>query len=228
MSESSAFPYPYPVRNSDLIKHHKLEKHFEGGYFAQTVSLPSHAPATPTWPSTLPQSPALQAKGREQAPWGPGSVLLGGPAEQVALKGEEDPQIDATIIYYLLTPDSYRGRMHMNLHSVGRCVLFTCPSREGTSTDGIALSSASRRKGAVHPDPSASTRGRRALGAPCDTRSKRVGRGGHPAVRPRGMVEGVRDPRGRSVVAGQRERRGGDEGAYWVFDQRGGRTGLAA
>jgi hypothetical protein len=136
MSESSAFPYPYPVRNSDLIKHHKLEKHFEGGYFAQTVSLPSHAPATPTWPSTLPQSPALQAKGREQAPWGPGSVLLGGPAEQVALKGEEDPQIDATIIYYLLTPDSYRGRMHMNLHSVGRCVLFTCPSREGTSTDG--------------------------------------------------------------------------------------------
>lgn len=109
MSLSITSPYPYPVNNSDLIRHHKLEKHFEGGYFAQTVSLPS-IPANSSSASTT-------VDGREQKPWGPGSVLTGGTAEEVPIDNK-DKQLDATIIYYLLTPDSYRGKMHMNLHSV--------------------------------------------------------------------------------------------------------------
>lgn len=108
MSPSS--PYPYPVKNSDLIRHHKLEKHFEGGYFAQTVVLPSVLATSSTSVATV--------FNREQQPWGPGSVLCGGASEEQPVENK-DRQIDATIIYYLLTPDSYRGKMHMNLHSVG-------------------------------------------------------------------------------------------------------------
>ena len=113
----SSEPYPYPVKNSDLIKHHNLEKHFEGGYFAQTVALPSHKPTTPNWPENLPKSTELQAKGREQVPYGPGTGLLGGEHMTEPALGSE-PALDATIIFYLLTSESYRGKMHMNLHSV--------------------------------------------------------------------------------------------------------------
>ena len=57
------------------------------------------------------QSEAL--KERQQSSYGPGSSLL-------TTGGEEpkDGYLEATQIYYLLTPDSIRGRMHMNLHSV--------------------------------------------------------------------------------------------------------------
>ena len=89
-------PYPYPVPNSQLIKIHSLQKHFEGGYFNQTLALTSN-------------------DHNVQTSWGAGPALLGGmAAEPPKVEGS----LDATLIYYLLTPDSYRGKMHMNLHSV--------------------------------------------------------------------------------------------------------------
>jgi len=100
-------PYPYPVTNSDLIRLHSLQKHFEAGYFAQTVSLESTTSATPSGLRLA----ALGRKGRSA--WGPATVLTGGKEDGTPGKG-----VDATVIYYLLTPDSYRGKMHMNLHSV--------------------------------------------------------------------------------------------------------------
>jgi len=125
--------YPYPITNSDLIRHHKLEKHFEGGYFAQTVALQSLVPDQSTWSDKLGKSPALQQKGREQRPSGPGVM------EEEQGSGS-DQQLDATLIYYLLTPDSSRGKMHMNLHSVSRKVsiadesIFTCSMPDVHST----------------------------------------------------------------------------------------------
>jgi predicted cupin superfamily sugar epimerase len=113
-------PYPYPTPNSVLIDSHKLEKHFEGGYFAQTVLLAS-APSTSS-AQHLPTSAALD--GRVQIPSGAGTELLPTPHRSTELKdtqGKTDA-MDATLIYYLLTPDTYRGRMHMNLHSV-RCLV---------------------------------------------------------------------------------------------------------
>jgi len=104
--------YPYPITNSDLIRHHKLEKHFEGGYFAQTVALESLVPDEPTWPGNLAKSPSLQEQGREQRPSGPAVDQ-----DEQSSPGK-DKHIDATLIYYLLTAESYRGKMHMNLHSV--------------------------------------------------------------------------------------------------------------
>ncbi|WRT70793.1 uncharacterized protein IL334_007792 [Kwoniella shivajii] len=103
-------PYPYPVTNQELIKTHSLEKHFEGGYFAQTVVIESSLPSD-SGDSDAPQSAALQ--GRKQVASGSGTALLGGGPE---VDGEK--KLDASLIYYLLTPDSYRGRMHMNLHSL--------------------------------------------------------------------------------------------------------------
>ena len=103
-------PYPFPVSNKDLIRHHSLEKHFEGGYFIQTVSLESSTPTT-TSPGAAPKLSALG--GRVQSAWGPGTVLTGGKRD-----GKPGENVDANMIHYLLTPDSYRGRMHMNLHAV--------------------------------------------------------------------------------------------------------------
>ncbi|KAK8850619.1 hypothetical protein IAR55_004538 [Kwoniella newhampshirensis] len=130
-------PYPYPVSNSELISAHSLIKHFEGGYFAQTVAIESTRPRpektdTDTDPDndskvdnpSVPRSRALE--GRVQIPSGPGAELLSGGRSQSGEEKEKEkeknrsvtePKMDATLIYYLLSPDSYRGRMHMNLHS---------------------------------------------------------------------------------------------------------------
>ncbi|OCF36016.1 hypothetical protein I317_00538 [Kwoniella heveanensis CBS 569] len=124
-------PYPYLNTNTELINAHKLEKHFEGGYFAQTVLLESSLPsasvsasasASKTESAHVPKSAALG--GREQVASGPGAELLqGASSDSVSGSGSasdatsSDKKTDATQIYYLLTPDSYRGRMHMNLHS---------------------------------------------------------------------------------------------------------------
>ena len=99
-------PYQYPINNSDLIRFHSLESHLEGGYFVQTVSLESHA-------NPIAKTSITTTKGRTLTAWGPGTVLTGGKAE-----GTPGEDVDATAIYYLLTPDSYRGRMHMNYHAV--------------------------------------------------------------------------------------------------------------
>ncbi|WWC65274.1 uncharacterized protein I303_107891 [Kwoniella dejecticola CBS 10117] len=108
-------PYPYPVTNSDLIKAHSLIKHFEGGYFAQTVLLDSALPVTPTTAHPhVPLSAALE--GRVQSASGDAVELLTPAAENQPVEGVQK-RTDATQIYYLLTPESYRGRMHMNLHS---------------------------------------------------------------------------------------------------------------
>ncbi|WVQ86136.1 hypothetical protein IAT38_008304 [Cryptococcus sp. DSM 104549] len=107
---SPSAPYAYPITNKEIISAHALIKHFEGGYFAQTVALAS----IPSDPSV--ESPdklaSVALKGKEQVASGAGAELLGGAK---ALSGQE--KLDATQIYYLLTPDSSRGRMHMNLHS---------------------------------------------------------------------------------------------------------------
>ncbi|WWD20798.1 hypothetical protein CI109_105275 [Kwoniella shandongensis] len=110
-------PYPYPVSNSDLITSHSLIKHFEGGYFAQTVSIESSLESdNANNNSHVPKSAALE--GRVQISAGPGAELLSGiKGSENAPTGGEEKKTDATLIYYLLTPDSYRGRMHMNLHS---------------------------------------------------------------------------------------------------------------
>ncbi|WVR08688.1 hypothetical protein IAU60_005746 [Kwoniella sp. DSM 27419] len=109
----SPLPYSYPVSNSELIAAYSLEKHFEGGYFAQTASVESYLPATPSSHDHVPKSASLN--GREQTAFGTGSELLEGKPSPTGDGTER--QTDATQIYYLLTPDSYRGRMHMNLHS---------------------------------------------------------------------------------------------------------------
>ncbi|KAK4683743.1 uncharacterized protein P7C73_g6485, partial [Tremellales sp. Uapishka_1] len=107
---SAARPYAYSVPNSQLITSLHLEKHFEGGYFAQTVSLESAPSSLSPDSALLPTSKALD--GRAQHAVGSGADLLPSPPP-----AEGDKKVDATCIYYLLTPDSYRGRMHMNLHA---------------------------------------------------------------------------------------------------------------
>jgi hypothetical protein len=113
MKALEILPYRYPTTNSELIKSHHLEKHFEGGYFTQTVILTSQSPPSPT--TSLPISEAL--KGKSQVSYGPGLAITDANPKgfEAIPKGAE---VDASLIYYLLTPDSYRGRMHMNLHSV--------------------------------------------------------------------------------------------------------------
>ncbi len=116
MTSQPQAPYPYPLRNVDLIKFHNLEKHFEGGYFAQTVSLESVVPeSSKSVSNNVPVSAALG--GRLQTASGSGTQLL---ASASGTRDAEisEKQMDATQIYYLLTPSSYRGRMHMNLHAV--------------------------------------------------------------------------------------------------------------
>ncbi|WWC72667.1 uncharacterized protein I206_106631 [Kwoniella pini CBS 10737] len=109
-------PYPYPVTNTELIKAYSLIKHFEGGHFAQTVLLNSVYPSAP--PAShphVPQSAALE--GRTQTATGEGTELLNPATGHIRVEGSQS-RTDATQIYYLLTPESYRGRMHMNLHSL--------------------------------------------------------------------------------------------------------------
>lgn len=103
--------YAYPIPNSRLIETFGLEKHFEGGYFSQRASLESHASSS----AAQPRSAAL--KGRELSSWGVDLPRLGGPAGEPEHAGDEK-RIEANSIYYLLTSDSYRGKMHMNLHAV--------------------------------------------------------------------------------------------------------------
>ncbi|KAE8542788.1 hypothetical protein D1P53_000851 [Cryptococcus gattii VGV] len=106
--------YPYPVPNSELIATHSLQKHFEGGFFVQSVAVESAVPKLPSPQNAhVPQSDAL--RGRVQHALGPGTELLCGPSGNEP--AGEDKRLDATLIYYLLTPESYRGKMHMNLHS---------------------------------------------------------------------------------------------------------------
>jgi predicted cupin superfamily sugar epimerase len=116
MTTVISHPYSYTTSNTDLIKLLSLQKHPEGGYFNQTLSLQSHIPAKSqsTWPEDLPRSNELGT--REHVFVGPAARVLVGEEGEDA-QGEES-KVDATVIYYLLTPDSYRGRMHMNLHSV--------------------------------------------------------------------------------------------------------------
>jgi predicted cupin superfamily sugar epimerase len=104
-------PYPYPVTNSELIKAHSLEKHFEGGFFRQTVALSSY--------SANGSTSTGDGSRRPQEYFGPGTTLLGGTLEQVKSDGsKKDEKLDATLIHYLLTPESYQGKMHMNLNAV--------------------------------------------------------------------------------------------------------------
>lgn len=82
--------YAYPTPNSALIAAHGLQAHFEGGFFAQTVAMSTSENGT----------------------------VSSGPGAFLSPKSEESDGSGATQIYYLLTPDSWRGRMHMNLHAV--------------------------------------------------------------------------------------------------------------
>lgn len=108
-------PYLYPTPNSELIKAYNLEKHFEGGYFAQTVLLESGIPTPAASPSesALPISQGLN--GKVQVASGSATELVKSSQD---ITVDKNGEVDATQIFYLLTPDSYRGRMHMNLHAV--------------------------------------------------------------------------------------------------------------
>lgn len=89
--------YHYPTSNHELIKIHDLEPHFEGGFFKQTVGVTSRS---------------VDGQ-RVQTSSGPGTDGLRGGNSAARGKGN-DETTDATSIYYLLTPDGPRGRMHMN------------------------------------------------------------------------------------------------------------------
>ncbi|GFZ47997.1 hypothetical protein JCM24511_05744 [Saitozyma sp. JCM 24511] len=110
-----SYPYPYPVTNSELIRLHKLESHLEGGFFAETAVLASEpSKAAPQLPPGLAADATKALEGKAQVSWGAGAQLLGG---QSAPSTAEGTKVDATQIYYLLTADSYRGKMHFNLHA---------------------------------------------------------------------------------------------------------------
>ena len=119
MSSTREMPYPYPISNSDLVKIHGLIPHPEGGFFCQTAATISHVPEKPTWSSELPKSDLVQGKGREHVSWGPLTTLTGGTQEEPQIQGK-DKETDATMIYYLLTGDSPRGTLHVNVHPVSR------------------------------------------------------------------------------------------------------------
>jgi predicted cupin superfamily sugar epimerase len=116
MAPAPSCPYPYPVTNSELIRLHKLESHLEGGSFAETAVLASQpSTSAPQLPPGLAADATKALEGRAQVSWGAGAQLLGGqsaPADRT--------KVEATQIYYLLTSDSYRGKMHFNLHAVSR------------------------------------------------------------------------------------------------------------
>lgn len=104
-------PYPYPVGNSELIKKHGLETHFEGGYFKQTIALASESASTDG--------------SRAQHASGSGTDLL----DAGRIAPEQIPSLnDATCIYYLISPRSSRGRMHMNDYAVSSDLPYTAKS----------------------------------------------------------------------------------------------------
>jgi hypothetical protein len=127
-----AAPYAYPTPNSTLIAAHALQAHFEGGFFAQTVALASASGASGASTPALTSSASSAEPSREASPALSVSTLTpenrelsaSGPAAFLecsngkAAQPEAPMFTDATQIYYLLTPASWRGRMHMNLHAV--------------------------------------------------------------------------------------------------------------
>jgi predicted cupin superfamily sugar epimerase len=96
LSHPMSLPYPYPISKSDLLQVHILESHFEGGFFKQTVALSSR----------------LQDGVRVQEYSGSGTDWLKTPS------ASPEHAMDASCIYYLLTPECSRGRLHMNNHAV--------------------------------------------------------------------------------------------------------------
>jgi predicted cupin superfamily sugar epimerase len=92
-----SLPYPYPVTNSELLRVHGLESHFEGGYFKQTVVLSTRSDSG----ESVRESTG-SATGWFQTPTDAASSIAS----------------DATCIYYLITPECSRGRMHMNNNAV--------------------------------------------------------------------------------------------------------------
>ena len=111
-------PYSYAVPNAELIQEHQLEPHFEGGFFKQTIALGSK-PATA---ETSGRSSVSTVSGpRVQHASGSGTALL-----HEATVGADASHNDATCIYYLITPESSRGRMHMNDHAASFAPLAEC------------------------------------------------------------------------------------------------------
>lgn len=118
-------PYPYLVSNSELIRRHGLEPHFEGGYFKQTLALASSSPEHAS--DTRPKIPGIDSP-RVQTASGSAAELLAtsdmtdgirSGAKATNVMGTEASNVnEATCIYYLITPESCRGRMHMNDYSV--------------------------------------------------------------------------------------------------------------
>ena len=94
-----SIPYPYPVSNSELLKVHNLESHFEGGFFKQTVALSSRSE----------NGKRVQESSGSATDWLPNAP---------GRTSNPDQPMDATCIYYLITPEYPRGRMHMNNNAV--------------------------------------------------------------------------------------------------------------
>jgi predicted cupin superfamily sugar epimerase len=99
ISMSVSVPYPYPVANSELLKVHNLESHFEGGFFEQTVALSSRSE----------DGKRVQESSGSATDW-----FQNAPATS----SNSTQPMDATCIYYLITPKYPRGRMHMNNNAV--------------------------------------------------------------------------------------------------------------
>jgi hypothetical protein len=107
-SMSVSVPYPYPVSNSELLKVHNLESHFEGGFFKQTVALSSRSE----------DGKRVQESSGSATDW----------FQNASATSFTPPQpMDATCIYYLITPEFSRGRMHMNNNAVRGVGLQTLP-----------------------------------------------------------------------------------------------------
>jgi hypothetical protein len=107
-SMSVSLPYPYPVSNSELLKVHNLESHFEGGFFKQTVALSSRSENG----KRVQESSGSATDWFQKAP---------------ATSSTPTQPMDATCIYYLITPEFSRGRMHMNNNAVRGFRLQTLP-----------------------------------------------------------------------------------------------------
>jgi predicted cupin superfamily sugar epimerase len=119
-----SLPYPYPISNSDLLKVHNLESHFEGGFFKQTVALSSR----------LENGKRVQESSGSATDW-----LQNAPTTS----STPNQAMDATCIYYLITPEFSRGRMHMNNNAVRSATHQALPKltvRHSISTTPVELS----------------------------------------------------------------------------------------